>query len=214
MIAFDRYNYCVFFGVKFPIYPVNWATSLESGDFSFELVFHRYSKQLHRLPKVPNEYLLYRLSSQSQKPNPVYHFFPKISLSFSCFLLRIPYTILRKSNKNLKSDFLSFCLFLMDRQAIYEYLTKIPYGKVTTYKHIAQKFWIHPRVVGMIMRSNDHPDKYPCCKVVWADGKLTGYALGLEEKIRKLATEGIPVQNNRVPLEYLWTWVEEKKTRF
>ena len=27
----------------------------------------------------------------------------------------------------------------MDRQAIYEYLTKIPYGKVTTYKHIAQK---------------------------------------------------------------------------
>jgi len=28
----------------------------------------------------------------------------------------------------------------MDRQAIYEYLTKIPYGKVTTYKHIAQKF--------------------------------------------------------------------------
>ena len=57
----------------------------------------------------------------------------------------------------------------------------------------------------MIMRSNDHPDKYPCCKVVLADGKLTGYALGLEEKIRRLATEGIPVQNNKVPLEYLWT---------
>ena len=152
--------------------------------------------------------------SEIPKPPPVYHFFPKITLSFSCFLLRIPYTILRKSNKNLKSDFLSFFPFLMDRQAIYEYLTKIPYGKVTTYKHIAQKFWMHPRVVGMIMRSNDHPDKYPCCKVVWADGKLTGYALGLEEKIRRLATEGSPVQNNRVPLEYLWTWVEEKKIRF
>lgn len=119
MIAFDRYNYCVFFGVKFPIYPVNWATSLESGDFSFELVFHRYSKQLHRLPKVPNEYLLYRLSSQSQKPNPVYHFFPKISLSFSCFLLRIPYTILRKFNKNLKSDFyLSFLFWWTDKPSM------------------------------------------------------------------------------------------------
>ena len=151
---------------------------------------------------------------ESPEPPPVCHFFLKISLSFSCFLLRILYTIVRKSNKNLKSDFLSLFPFLMDRQAIYEYLTKIPYGKVTTYKHIAQKFWIHPRVVGMIMRSNDHPDKYPCCKVVWADGKLTGYALGLEEKIRRLATEGIPVQNNRVPLEYLWTWVEEKKIRF
>ena len=198
MLAFDWYKYCVFFGVN----------------FSFDLVFHCYLKQLHQLSKLPNKYLLYRLPSRKPKTTSSILFFPKITLSSSCFLLRIPYTIPRKSNKNLKSDFLSFCLFPMDRQAIYEYLTKIPYGKVTTYKHIAQKFWIHPRVVGMIMRSNDHPDKYPCCKVVWADGKLTGYALGLEEKIRRLATEGILVQNNRVPLEYLWTWVEEKKIRF
>ena len=42
---------------------------------------------------------------ESLKLHPVYHFFPKINLSFSCFLLRIPYTLPRKSNKNLKSDF-------------------------------------------------------------------------------------------------------------
>ena len=140
MIAFDQCKYYVFFGVNFSYSKFPTERPPQSGDFSFELVFYCYSKQLHQLPKVPNEPLLYRLSSQSQKTNPVCHFFPKITLSFSCFLLRIPYTILRKSNKNLKSDFLSFCLFLMDRQAIYEYLTKIPYGKVTTYKHIAQKF--------------------------------------------------------------------------
>ena len=82
-------------------------------------MFHRYSKQLHEFFKVPNEYLLYRLSSQNQKPNPVYHFFPKISLSFSCFLLRIPYTILRKSNKNLNSDFyLSFTFWWTDKPSM------------------------------------------------------------------------------------------------
>ena len=186
MIAFVQYKYCVFFGVNLSYSKSPTKRPPYAEDFFFELVFYCYSKQLYQLPKVPNEYLLYCLSSQSQKPPPVYHFFSQIILSFSCFLLRIPYTIPRKSNKNLKSDFLSFLPLLMDRQAIYEYLTKIPYGKVTTYKHIAQKFWMHPRVVGMIMRSNEHPDKYPCCKVVWADGKLTGYALGLEEIIEFL----------------------------
>ena len=140
MIAFDQQKQCVFFVVHLSYSKSPTERPPYAEDFSFELVFYCYSKQLHQLSNVPNEYLLYRLSSQSQKPNPVYHFFPKITLSFSCFLLRIPYTIPRKSNKNLKLDFLSSCLFLMDRQAIYEYLTKIPYGKVTTYKHISQKF--------------------------------------------------------------------------
>ena len=105
MIAFDQYNYCVFFGVNFSYSKSPTERLPYAEDFPFERVFCRYSKQLHQLSKVPNEYLLYCLSSQSQKPPPVYHFFPKISLSFSCFLLRIPYTIPRKSNKNLKSDF-------------------------------------------------------------------------------------------------------------
>ena len=105
MIAFDQYNYCVFFGVNFSYSKSPTERLPYAEDFPFERVFCRYSKQLHQLSKVPNEYLLYCLSSQSQKPPPVYHFFPKISLSFSCFLLRIPYTLPRKSNKNLKSDF-------------------------------------------------------------------------------------------------------------
>ena len=119
MIAFDQYNYCVFFGVNFSYSKSPTERLPYAEDFPFERVFCRYSKQLHQLSKVPNEYLLYRLSSQSQKPNPVYHFFPKISLSFSCFLLRIPYTILRKSNKNLKSDFyLSFLFWWTDKPSM------------------------------------------------------------------------------------------------
>lgn len=119
MIAFDQYNYCVFFGVNFSYSKSPTERLPYAEDFPFERVFCRYSKQLHQLSKVPNEYLLYCLSSQSQKPPPVYHFFPKITLSFSCFLLRIPYTIPRKSNKNLKSDFyLSFPFWWTDKPSM------------------------------------------------------------------------------------------------
>lgn len=94
----------------------------------------------------------------------------------------------------------------MDKQAIYDYLLQIPHGKVTTYKHIAQKFWIHPRTVGMIMRTNQFPDRYPCCKVVGSDGKLTGYALGLQEKEKRLKAEGIQIKYGRVAKENIWEW--------
>lgn len=92
----------------------------------------------------------------------------------------------------------------MNKQVIYEYLTTIPYGKVTTYKHIGQKFGLHPRVVGMIMRANQYPDCYPCCKVVGVDGKLTGYALGLDEKIQRLQKEGILISNGKVDPSMIW----------
>ena len=92
----------------------------------------------------------------------------------------------------------------MDRQAIYDYLLKIPYGKVTTYKHLAQKFWLHPRTIGKIMRVNPFPNRYPCCKVVGSDGKLTGYALGLVEKEKRLTAEGILIIKGKVVPEAIW----------
>ena len=49
-------------------------------------------------------------------------------------------------------------------QQILEYLQTIPKGKVSTYKNIAEKFGVHPRVVASAMRHNKHPDIYPCSK--------------------------------------------------
>ena len=40
------------------------------------------------------------------------------------------------------------------KKQILEYLQSIPKGKVTTYKNIALKFWVHPRKV-MIERFHD-----------------------------------------------------------
>ena len=48
------------------------------------------------------------------------------------------------------------------KKQILEYLQSIPKGKVTTYKNIALKFWVHPRKVAMIMKHNKDPIKYPC----------------------------------------------------
>lgn len=92
----------------------------------------------------------------------------------------------------------------MDRQAIYDYLLQIPYGKVSTYKYLAQKFWLHPRTIGKIMRANPFPNRYPCCKVVGSDGKLTGYALGLVEKEKRLTAEGILIIKGKVVPEAIW----------
>lgn len=82
-------------------------------------------------------------------------------------------------------------------------LTKIPPSKVTTYSELARaagkpKVW---RLVGKILSQNKEPDKYPCYKVVRADGSLGGYSRGLEEKIRRLQQDGISVNQKRVKLK-------------
>ena len=62
---------------------------------------------------------------------------------------------------------------MMDtKQKIYQFLTTIPKGKVVSYKTIADKFHIHPRTVGIIMRQNQNPDQYPCYKVLSENGDI------------------------------------------
>ena len=90
------------------------------------------------------------------------------------------------------------------QQLVYEALLKIPKGKVTTYGALGKYIGMHPRSVGRILAKNPYPDTYPCCKVVGYNGNLTGFALGLEDKERRLKAEGIEVVEGRVPEEYLW----------
>lgn len=56
----------------------------------------------------------------------------------------------------------------------------------------------------MIMRKNQHPEYFPCFKVVGSDGTLTGYILGLEEKEKRLKAEGIQIFNGKVSKEEIW----------
>lgn len=84
----------------------------------------------------------------------------------------------------------------------YEVLRKVPKGKVVTYKDIANKLNTRAyRAVGNAMNKNRDIPNTPCHRVVGSDGKLTGYALGLNKKREILRKEGIEINNDRVDLK-------------
>lgn len=87
---------------------------------------------------------------------------------------------------------------------ILEFLQTIPKNKVVSYKFLGQKFWVHPRKVAAVMRYNKDPITYPCYKVLWFDGKISWYNThrGVDEKVEKLLSDGIKIDNHRVDKKY------------
>ena len=103
---------------------------------------------------------------------------------------------------------------------VWELLRQIPYGQTVTYGEIARRLFIEEggneagraetggtsaRAVGGAAGHNKISIIIPCHRVVGADGSLTGYAGGVERKVRLLQLEKaglwrnfqrqIPVQN-------------------
>ena len=87
-------------------------------------------------------------------------------------------------------------------------LTKIPKGKVVTYKELARACNTSPRAIGRIMAGNGDPKGHPCYKVVACDGKLTGYSTdgGLTTKARLLRNDGVEVVKGRVDKKYFYSF--------
>lgn len=92
------------------------------------------------------------------------------------------------------------------RQGVWELLCKIPYGQVTTYGSIARamadkmgKPSMSGQAVGGAVGHNPISIIIPCHRVVGANGSLTGYAGGIQTKIRLLELEGVDVSNMFVP---------------
>ncbi len=83
---------------------------------------------------------------------------------------------------------------------VLSFLRQIPYGKITTYKHLAIALGdeISVRAVGEILNKNKYPNKYPCYKVILSNGEIGGYSLGIEEKKKRLEKEGIKIENGKV----------------
>ena len=81
---------------------------------------------------------------------------------------------------------------------VWRILQTIPYGERTTYgeiaKNIAKKRGIakmSARAVGGAVGRNPISIFVPCHRVVGSNGKLTGYASGIEKKIKLLKLENI-----------------------
>jgi methylated-DNA-[protein]-cysteine S-methyltransferase len=76
---------------------------------------------------------------------------------------------------------------------VWDRLAAIPYGETTTYGALARELGGGPslaRAVGRAVGANPLSIVVPCHRVVGGDGRLTGYAGGLERKRFLLELEG------------------------
>ena len=86
------------------------------------------------------------------------------------------------------------------RRLVCEIMLLIPFGKAVTYGQIAalvaeKKGLPHmsAQAVGGAVSHNPISLIIPCHRVVGSDGSLTGYAAGIDKKIRLLSMEGMDV---------------------
>lgn len=79
------------------------------------------------------------------------------------------------------------------RQKVWKILREIPYGETLTYGEIASKIspTMSAQAVGGAVGHNPISILIPCHRVLGANGKLTGYAGGLDRKVELLKLEQI-----------------------
>lgn len=82
------------------------------------------------------------------------------------------------------------------RLAVWDLLSKIPYGKVVTYKDLAREIAqqkglssMSTQAIGGAVGHNPISIIIPCHRVVGSDGSLTGYAGGIDKKKSLLQIE-------------------------
>lgn len=89
-------------------------------------------------------------------------------------------------------------------EKVWKIVSKIPRGKVATYKQIAEITSLTPRVVGFALHANKNSENIPCHRVVNIKGGLaSGYAFGgRKEQWYKLQKENVIfIDNETVDLE-------------
>ena len=79
------------------------------------------------------------------------------------------------------------------QMSVWSELAQIPYGVTTTYGQIASSIGrpTGSRAVGAAVGSNPIGIIVPCHRVIGANGSLTGYAGGLDNKMALLHLEGV-----------------------
>lgn len=92
------------------------------------------------------------------------------------------------------------------RQAVWEILLRIPYGKTVTYgeisKQLAEKMGLErmsAQAVGGAVGHNEISIIIPCHRVVGTGGNLTGYAGGIDRKIKLLELEHADMSRFFIP---------------
>lgn len=96
------------------------------------------------------------------------------------------------------------------RRTVWEILLKIPYGKTTTYGQIAREIAtarglakMSAQAVGGAVGHNEISIIIPCHRVIGAHGSLTGYAGGIDRKIKLLQLEGVDMRGLFTPAKVI-----------
>ena len=84
------------------------------------------------------------------------------------------------------------------RKAVWEILLTIPFGKTMTYGEIAKRIaqnrgisQMAAQAIGGAVGHNSIALVIPCHRVVGSKGNLTGYAGGIDKKVKLLRLEGV-----------------------
>ena len=92
------------------------------------------------------------------------------------------------------------------RREVWKLLLAIPYGKTVTYAELAAETakrrglsHMSAQAVGGSVGHNPISIIIPCHRVIGSDGSLTGYAGGIDRKIRLLSLEGADMSGLYVP---------------
>ncbi len=88
------------------------------------------------------------------------------------------------------------------QKSVWEELLKIPYGKTETYLGLSQKLGNEKaiRAVASANGANAISIIIPCHRIIGSDGKLVGYAGGLQAKRKLLELEGVSQKNLQMSL--------------
>ena len=92
------------------------------------------------------------------------------------------------------------------RKSVWEIMLTIPYGHIMTYGEIAKIIVkqkglsrMSAQAIGNAVAHNSISLIIPCHRVVGANGSLTGYAGGIDKKIKLLELEKVDLSNFFVP---------------
>jgi len=97
----------------------------------------------------------------------------------------------------------------------YDLVRQIPDGKVSTYGAVAKALGDirASRAVGWMMNQNPDADSMPCFKIVHSDGRLGGFGLGIDDKIRRLNADNILVKDGKL-VDFDSLFFDEFNTKF
>ena len=97
----------------------------------------------------------------------------------------------------------------------YDLVRQIPKGNISTYGAVARALGdiVASRAVGRMMNQNPDADDMPCFKIVHSDGKLGGFGLGINDKIRRLKEDNISVKDGKI-VDFKNVLFEDFKTNY